>query len=456
MTQRLAAVAICLLIVGGLGVLVWWWSGWSPSEASPEAPPPAPAAREMTAAGEPEIPPDLVSDLSDPHGERSPDPPPDTPLDEPRAAELGRVWISPGMDLLAAPRKGAAKVATLNLYANVAVVDHRPGWVKVRHRAQSGWIPFDDPRFGPDPPLGSAPEPPRPLAARTPEAAHLQRARGLLTPPGATGSLGPYDLYTDLQDAERLRFLDRIAGGVEAVYRARYGRDPVGRPAEAVVLYTREEAFQELLRQDARLAELPASGHSGQGVVALYDGGRPRAEVGATLVHEVVHLLNRRALGPVLPSWLDEGLANDLAQSRLDWDGNLDPGTLGGVTVRADRQIRMYGARASLHQLVQAIEEERLRPLPELLGLDWDEFVRRDGSLHYAHSAFWIRYLVDGEAGALAPGFRAFLGQVAGGGSPSGEALRESLGRSWDELERGFRAWILAQREDSASSPPTE
>lgn len=452
MTHRLAALALCLLILGGAGVLVWWWSGWSAPETSPEAPPPEPLT--SAAAGEPpepDIPPNLASDFPDSVEARSPDPPPATPLGEPQAAEFGRVWVTPGMDLLAAPRKGAAKVATLNLYANVAVVDHRPGWVKVRHRAQSGWIAFDDPRFGPDPPLGSAPEPPRPLAARTPEEAHLQRARGLLAPPETLGSLGPYVLYTDLQDADRLRFLDRIAGGVEAVYRARYGRDPVGRPAEAVVLYSQEEAFQELLRQDARLAELPASGHSGQGVVALYDGGRPRAEVGATLVHELVHLLNRRALGPVLPSWLDEGLANDLAQSRLDGDGNLDPGTLGGVTVRADRQIRMYGARASLHQLVQAIEEERLRPLPELLGLDWDEFVRRDGSLHYAHSAFWIRYLVDGEAGALAPGFRTFLGRVAGGGTPGGEALRESLGRSWEELERGFRAWVLAQREDASS-----
>ncbi len=451
MTSRLAALALCLLIVGGLGLLFWWWSGWSAPQASPESPPESVPSAAAGKAPDPDIPPDLVPDLPDPAGGRSPDPPPATPLGEPQAAEFGRVWVTPGMDLLAAPRQGAAKVSTLNLYANVAVVDHRPGWVKVRHRAQSGWIPFDDPRFGPDPPLGSDPEPPRPLAARTPEAAHLQRARGLLTSPEAAGSLGPYVLYTDLQDADRLRFLDRIAGGVEAVYRARYGRDPVGQPAEAVVLYTREEAFQELLRQDARLAELPASGHSGQGVVALYDGGRPRTEVGATLVHELVHLLNRRALGPVLPSWLDEGLANDLAQSRLDGDGGLDPRTLGGVTVRADSQIRMYGARASLQQLVLAIEEERLRPLPELLGLDWDEFVRRDGSLHYAHSAFWIRYLADGEAGALAPGFRAFLGRVADGGSPGSEALRESLGRSWDDLERGFRAWILAQREDAAS-----
>ncbi|HVS00446.1 MAG TPA: hypothetical protein VMW27_27720 [Thermoanaerobaculia bacterium] len=449
MAYRLAALALWLLMIGGVGGFVWWWNLPSPPPAALEGPAPA----EPGTAGL-DIPADLASDLvpssEDPFAARSPDPPPATPLGEPEAAEFGRVWVTPGMDLLAAPRKGAAKVVTLNLYANVAVVDHRPGWVKLRHRGTSGWIAFDDPRFGPDPPLGSAPEPPRPVAARTPEAAHLQRARGLLTPPEATRSLGPYLLYTDFQDADRLGFLDRVAGGVEAVYRARYGRDPVGRPAEAVVLYTREEAFLELLREDTRLAELPASGHSGQGVVALYDGGRPRAEVGATLVHELVHLLNRRALGPVLPSWLDEGLANDLAQSRLGGDGTLDPGTLGGITVRADRQIRrMYGARASLQQLVQAIEEDRLRPLPELLGLDWDEFVRRDGSLHYAHAAFWIRYLLDGEGGALAPGFRAFLDKVADGGSPGGEALRESVGRSWDDLERGFRAWILGQREDA-------
>src|SRR5688572_26510356 len=99
MTHRLEALALCLLIIGGAGILVWWWSGWSASGASPEAPPPEPAASE--AAGETEIPPNLVSDLPDPAAERFPDPPPATPLGAPQTAEFGRVWVTPGMDLLA-------------------------------------------------------------------------------------------------------------------------------------------------------------------------------------------------------------------------------------------------------------------------------------------------------------------------------------------------------------------
>jgi hypothetical protein len=236
-----------------------------------------------------------------------------------------------------------------------------------------------------------------------------------------------------------------VAGQVEGLYRSRYGREPLGQPAEVALLYAGEETFRAFLAEDAGLGGLTATGHVGYGIVALYDGGRPAGEVGATLVHELAHLLNRRALGPMLPSWLDEGIASDLAGSRIGLDGTLDPARLGGTTMRHERLVRITGAKAGLQLLVEAAGQNTLRPLPELLALDWDDFVRRDGERNYAHAAFWIRYLLEGEGGALAPGFRAFLDSVAAGGPPSPEALRERLGRSWDELEAGFRAWLPAR-----------
>jgi hypothetical protein len=195
------------------------------------------------------------------------------------------------------------------------------------------------------------------------------------------------------------------------------------------------------------------SGHSGYGIVVLFDEGRPRFEVGSTLVHELAHLLNRRALGPLLPSWLDEGIADDLAQSQVSDAGRLQPGTLGGFTVRYGARIQMFGPRAALQQLVVALEEGKTLPLPDLLALDWNSFVRHEGSLSYAQSSFWVRYLLDGEGGALAPKFHAFLDAVATGEPPTPEALRRQLGRSWGELEAGFRSWVLAQREDRPAPP---
>lgn len=360
----------------------------------------------------------------------------------------GRVFLTPGQPIREEPAPEAPEVTTLRVYTNLEVLERRPGWVRIRYRDFTGWVPDDPERIGPEPPLGSAPEPVRALGSRPPDPEVLARARARLSGEEAAGRLGPYALYTDLGPSPRLERLHRIAAQVEGAYRSRYGREPLGEPAEAVVLFARERDYRAFQNESARLSGLTASGHSGHGLVALYDGGRPGEELASTLVHELAHLLNRRAVGPILPSWLDEGIADDLAQSRIDPAGRLDPGTLGGLTVRASRRVEMYGARAALEQLGRGVETGRLRPLPELLSLEWERFVGRGSDLHYAQSSFFVRYLLDGEGGALVPGFRAYLAAAADGGPVEPEALRQRLGRPWEELEAGFAGWVLEQRGD--------
>jgi hypothetical protein len=364
---------------------------------------------------------------------------------EPEAVE--RVTVKPGMSLRTEPRPGAETVVSLSRVSVLRVVDRSPGWVKVLYGDAAGWVP--DPKWsGPEPPLGSDPDPVRPVGGRAPDEERLARARARLAPPETAGRLGSYLLYTDLRDPDRLAFFDRVAAGLEETYRARYGVSPTGEPAEVVVLFNREEDFRAYLDQETSVAGLPASGHTGSGIVSLYDGRRPAGEVGSTLVHELAHLLNRRSIGPALPSWLDEGIADDLSQSRIDPSGHLLPGTLGGVTVRAGRRIDMHGARAALQGLIQAAGSGDLRPLSELLALEWGDFVRQRGEQNYAQASFFIRYLLQGEQGTLAPGFRSFLAEVAGGVPPDPERLREKLGRPWPVLDAGFRLWLMNQRED--------
>ncbi|HEX5758254.1 MAG TPA: hypothetical protein VF121_03590 [Thermoanaerobaculia bacterium] len=361
-----------------------------------------------------------------------------------------RVLIRPGEALHRRPRAGARTVTRFHAYGNLAVVDHRPGWVKVEYRGHSGWVPLSG--EWEEPPLGSAPDPTLPLPALPADPERLAAARAALGAGAAEGRLGPYALVTDFADLERLAWLDRVAAGFESAYHVRYGLLPVGEPAETVVLFAEETAYRAFQSRDARLAGLPASGHTGHGLVALFDGGLRRAEVGGTLVHELTHLVNRRAIGPALPSWLDEGIADELAMSRLDEAGRLAPGTLGGAVVEEGFRRQLFGAPAALHRLARGLEEGRLRPLPELLDLDWAPFVAAAGARHhYPHAAFWVRYLLEGEDGALAPAFRAFLAGVAAGGSAAPEALRARLGRSWEELEAGFRTWVLALE---TSAPP--
>jgi hypothetical protein len=369
---------------------------------------------------------------------------------EPEGVE--RVIVKPGFALRSEPRYAAPPVAALRNVGILKVVERAPGWVRVVYGEATGWVP--DPKWsGSEPPLGSDPDPVLPLTGRPPDPERLALARGRLAAPETGGRLGPYLVYTDVRDPGRLAFLDRLAGGLEAIYRARYGLAPVGEPAEVVVLFAREADYRSFLDEDAELAGLPATGHAALGIVALWDAGRPEVEVGATLVHELAHLLTRRAIGPALPSWIDEGIADDLSQSGIDPSGRLIPGTLGGVTIRAGQRIEMHGARAALQNLIQAVDTGTLRPLPELLGLEWREFVRQRGEQNYAQASFFIRYLLQGEQGTLAAGFRSFLAEVAGGRAPEPERLREKLGRSWPELEAGFRLWLLSQREDRPLAP---
>ena len=165
------------------------------------------------------------------------------------------------------------------------------------------------------------------------------------------------------------------------------------------------------------------------------------------LVHELVHLLNRRYLGPALPSWLDEGLAEELAMSHIGTDGTLVPGRLGSWEVPASGEGRrlLGGGLVVLNGLRSRMRWGDLPSLERLVGLDRTAFqAAPEFRIHYALSAFWVRYLLSGESPAGAVGFRGFLAAVASGEPLDRELLQERLGAGWSELESGFRRWLDA------------
>lgn len=353
------------------------------------------------------------------------------------------VWAGPGAALRDAPSLDSPPVEGLEAAANLPVLEERPGWVRVRLRGRQLWVAR---RELADPgPASALPlvEPVRPLPGRSADPVLLAHALELLGERRRQLPLGGYALHTDVVDAALLALCERVAAALEDLYRHRYGLELVGGAAETIVLFAEEAAYRELERREERVAGLGASGFSGHGLVALFGGDRPAEEVAATLAHEVVHLLNRRGLGPALPPWLDEGLSDDLAQSRIDPEAGLVPGTLGGRVLRTPERIDLRGARASALELQRGFDAGSVPPLEELLALDWEAFVRPQGrELRYAASQFLVRYLLAAEGGALASGLRDFLRDVAGGGPATGEALRARLGRPWPQLELGFRAWV--------------
>lgn len=365
------------------------------------------------------------------------------------------VWVLPGMELKARASADAATVYAFEKLARVGKYEKRGDWYRVYHLGWEGWVLLEGYDETAEIPYGEAPEPARPIAAREPEAEWLEAARQYLRGQERVFLLGDYTLFTDVPDDELIAYLGAAADQLDAVYAERYGREPLGLPAEGVVLYQSDIAYRLLQQRSERIAGLAAAGHNAKGLAVLYSGGRTREEVASTVVHELVHFINRRAIGPQLPPWLDEGIADNLAHSRIDEAGRIYPSELGGHRLKRGEERRFEGAYSSLFQLRQAMTDGSLPALPELMSTDWDDFVRTPSAqLHYAAASFWIRYLLDAEGGRHAAAFQAFLDAVAEGEPPTTDALGRHLGEDWSVLNARFRAWIehLAQTSGLSSA----
>ena len=371
--------------------------------------------------------------------------PPEQDFTPPRVFEQ-HVWALSGMELKQRASPQAPTLYEFDRIAKLGKIDRRGDWFHVYYLGREGWVLLEGYDENAEIPFGEKPDPPLPLPPRAPDEEQLAAARQFLRGKERVERIGPYPLYTDSGDRELISYLGKLAKQLDGIYTERYGRRPIGEPAEAVVLYQSDIAYRLLQRQTERIAGLNASGHNSGGLAVFYTGSRRRADIAATLVHELVHFINRRALGPHLPPWLDEGIADDLAQARIDEQGRILPDELGGERFKDRDRLRFEGGYAALWRLRDAVRDGSLPNMPELISSDWQSFVRTpEIQLHYAAAAFWIRYLLEGEDGRRANAFRAFLAVVAVGKAPTVETLQATLGEDWGPLNTGFRAWIMQQ-----------
>ncbi len=367
---------------------------------------------------------------------------PDYVATKPRVFER-HVYALAGERLRQSASERAPVLYEFESIAKLGKIERRGDWFHVYYHGREGWVLLEGYDEDAEIPYGETPDPPKPVPSRAPDEERLAAARKYLRGKERVEQLGSYTLYTDSSDDDLIAVLATVAEQLEALYALRYGRTPLGDPAEAIVLYQSDIAYRLLQQQTERIAGLSAAGHNTKGVAVFYSGGRRRSDVAATLVHELAHFINRRALGPHLPPWLDEGIADDLAGSRFTEDGRIDPGKIGGERLRHGNSIRFEGGFASILRLRDAVRDGSLPEMPELISSDWESFVRSPKiQLHYAAAAFWVRYLLQGEDGRRAGAFRAFLGAVADGEAPSVDTLGRELGEDWGVLNAGFRAWI--------------
>lgn len=369
------------------------------------------------------------------------------------------VWVRDGDVLRSEPSADAPELQRFDAIANVARLDRQGDWFRVWRLGVEGWVHLpgyqDD---ADDPPWGEEPEAPGPLAPVTVDADLLADALALMD--GAEvleARFGPYRAYADFEDRDLFELLSSLAAQVEPLWIRRHGLQPLGEPESVIVLYRRQAPYRKLERQSDQLRGLDAEGFAGFGLIATYVGAKSHEDVAATLVHEICHRIHRRAIGPALPPWLEEGLADDLALSRLEVGGTtvrLDPSGYSGERVVTPTvggaELRFTQGLAALWSLKEEILRGEMPLLTQLTDLDRDAFLDPAGGkierrLRYDAVALWVRYLVSAEAGRYRNGWRRFLRSVAEGGPVTGAALVESLGVGADDLEAGFRTWVVKE-----------
>lgn len=366
-----------------------------------------------------------------------------------RDAAVGDLlWILPGTPLLQEPDGRSRERLRFDSVTNVVELERRGDWFYIDWRGVRGWVYLEDYVEEGGPPYGMAALPPGPLPGLPAQEDLLDKARALFFGRESVTALGPYTLYTNSTDRALLQRLGAVAARLEEQYAARYGREPVGEPKESIVLYRSEAPYRLLQAEDPVLLGLHSSGHNTAGLVVFYIGERSHHEVTATLVHELAHLLNRRALGPALPPFLDEGIADDLAMASWSEDGVMDPSSFSGEIERSADSVAAAGGLSTLWHLRDLDQRRELLRLWDVVHLDWDSFVRSEQiTVHYGVSALWVRHLLAHPHSAAV--FRRFLEEVAAGGPPDPERIRRGLDTTWPRLDAELRAAIRTWAEEA-------
>lgn len=366
---------------------------------------------------------------------------------------LDRARLSAGAAIHEEPAGSSAILTRLDFAAELAILERRGGWRRVQWGTFHGWVLLDPSRDAELREVETAADAAPWIVLAGPDPAEVERALRHLGSEAGERQLGAYRLHTDVTDDRLLDDLSRLAERLPEVFRQRFGLAATPDNRETVVLYARAASYRSYAEGADDVTLLDSNGRAVSSLAVLHAEERLPGEVRSVLVQEIAHLLTYQALGANLPPWLAEGLAEDLAYCRVSRAGELLPGTLAswessrtvpvigpGGRIGMGVERRTGGPRPALQMLLAKWRDPRRPSLADLLVLSQREFMASERrSLHYAMSAFWVRYLMAAER---ADAFHAFLGEVARDEAVDAVRLRPRLGSSWDEIEASWGRWL--------------
>ncbi len=240
-----------------------------------------------------------------------------------------------------------------------------------------------------------------------------------------------YEISTDL-DREMARQVADHMDLVFAEYTRRFSQfRPRAAAKNPLVVFRRETDYLEFLARHG--IDGTGSGgmffiKSGASALVTFLEGQSLERMFHTLRHEGFHQFAFARIGPDLPIWANEGLAEYFAE-----------------TVVAKRGLSAGQVPAGRLAVVKrAIADNAHIPLAELLtmsGEEWNQNVRdRIGSLQYDQSWSVVHFLVHGDK-KYQRAFEAYLKMIATGLEPA-EVARRIFGASTDAFEQAWKTYV--------------
>jgi len=231
--------------------------------------------------------------------------------------------------------------------------------------------------------------------------------------------------YADHMDRVFDEFHKRFAStGLAAQRRERF----------PLYLFPEREAYESFLSQRgvsaANSGGIFAYRERFQGL-ATFTRGRPVTEVRAVLQHEGFHQFAFKYIGPDLPIWVNEGIAQYFE------DGILVGGQLRFNLANADR----------LRSVRAALDSGEAIPFERMLAMTSGEWLRslslnpRLGGLYYDQAWSMVFFLITGDEGRYRQAFEQYLVAVGRGGD-SRESFFKAFGvNSYEPFERAWIRW---------------